>query len=75
MAHQVKFSIPERELGRSDIEFKVRKGRKNTKGVVGTLKISKGAVVWTPTGLAKGYKIGWSTLASLIMNKGRFGSY
>ena len=26
--HDVKFSIPERELGKADIEFKIKKGRK-----------------------------------------------
>jgi len=42
MAHNVKFSIPERDLGRSDVEFCVSDGRAK----IGTLKVSKGTVVW-----------------------------
>ncbi len=46
MAHKVRFSIPERELGKADIEFKVnREGAR-----FGTLKISKGSVVWVRAG-------------------------
>jgi hypothetical protein len=68
-------TIPERELGKSDIEFKVRKGRRTKKDLIGTLKVSKGAIVWTPEGKAKGYKITWAGLASLIKKHGRYGNY
>jgi hypothetical protein len=56
MAHKVKFSIPERELGRADIEFKVRRNA----AMFGRLKVSKGAIVWVPKGKGRGYKIRWS---------------
>ncbi|HZT14300.1 MAG TPA: hypothetical protein VFA29_15975 [Candidatus Baltobacteraceae bacterium] len=44
MAHDVTFILPERPLGNSDIDVQVKRD-----GVMfGTLKISKGAVVWLP---------------------------
>jgi hypothetical protein len=42
MAHKVTFSLPERELGRADIEFLVKKDAE----VLGTLKVSNGSLVW-----------------------------
>jgi len=44
MAYQVDFTIPSRTLGRADVTFVVK-----TRGkVVGTLEVSKGALVWYP---------------------------
>jgi hypothetical protein len=40
--HEVRFSLPERELGKADIEFKIKKDGK----AFGTLQVSKGAIVW-----------------------------
>ena len=54
MAHSVDFSIPARDLGRSDVEFNVNRGD----GKLGTLKVSKGSVVWFPFGTSYGYKLG-----------------
>ena len=56
MAHEVDFSIPTRDLGRSDVEFNVNKdGQK-----IGTLKVSKGSVVWFPADTSYGYKLTWN---------------
>jgi hypothetical protein len=53
--HKVRFSIPERELGTANIEFKV-----NQDGMkFGTLRISKGSIVWFPRDKSKGHKVGW----------------
>ena len=42
MAHDARFSVPERPLAHADIEFNVfQNGEK-----FGTLRVSKGAVVW-----------------------------
>lgn len=38
----VKFTIPERDLGKADVEFKVKEGGR----LIGTLKVSKAAVEW-----------------------------
>lgn len=60
--HEVKFSIPERELGKSDIQFKVKKRGK----LFGTLRISKGAMVWFPKDTSYGHKISWTDLDAVM---------
>ena len=62
MAHDVSFSIPKRTLGRSDVEFDVK--RDDVK--LGTLKISKGTVVWFPSGTTYGHKMGWKKFDELM---------
>lgn len=56
MAHDVLFSIPPRALGRSDVEFTVRKNGR----VVGTLSVSKGSLVWFPKRRSYGLKMRWN---------------
>ena len=41
MAHEVRFSLPERQLGRADAEFNVKRDGQ----ALGRLKISNGSVV------------------------------
>ena len=53
--HKVSFSIPERELGRADVEFIV----KVDGAILGTLAISNGSLVWFPKGTTYGCKMGW----------------
>ncbi len=55
-SHRVTFNIPERELGRADIEFRVQRNG----SLLGTLKISRGAVVWTPAYAQRGRKVSWT---------------
>lgn len=55
MAHEVWFYIPERKLGKADIEFYVRRDDQR----LGTLKISKGSLVWFPKDAKVGYKAFW----------------
>jgi hypothetical protein len=66
--HNVKFVIPERDLGKADIEFNVKRS-----GVkVGTLRISKGSIVWFPKDKSYGFKIGWTKFDELMQEqKGR----
>lgn len=66
MKHDVTFSIPERELGRADVEFHVSLGS----GKVGLLKVSKGSVVWVPKDHTYGYKLGWKSLDSIMREHG-----
>jgi hypothetical protein len=42
--HRVTFTLPEAELGNADIQLKVKRGG----SVLGTLLVSKGAIVWRP---------------------------
>jgi hypothetical protein len=54
--HNVSFSMPERDLGRADVEFLVKQD-----GVVlGTLAVSNGSLVWFPRGTSYGCKMGWT---------------
>ena len=66
MKHNVSFTIPKRELGRADIEFSVKKGRER----FGTLKVSKGAIVWTPANKKQGYKVTWIQLSEFAQADG-----
>ncbi|MCH8275477.1 MAG: hypothetical protein IH851_11885 [Armatimonadetes bacterium] len=68
MAHRVTFTVPERPVGNADIEFSVHAN--DTR--VGTLKISKGKLVWMPA-YAKRYEFGlsWARLAKLMEEHGR----
>jgi hypothetical protein len=58
MAHDIKFRITE-----DDAEFKIGSGR----SIIGTLKISKGALVWFPKwNELGGIKIGWKNFDVLM---------
>jgi hypothetical protein len=66
VAHNVTFTIPERELGKADIEFHVNKdGQK-----FGTLKVSKGSLVWLPKDHTYGFKVGWAKLEAFMKENG-----
>lgn len=54
--HEVEFTLPRRSLGRADVEFVV----KQDGGVLGTLTVSNGSVVWFPHKTSYGYKVSWS---------------
>ena len=69
MAHDVKFTVPERPVGNADIEFAITKDRSK----FGKLRVSKGAIVWIPANKHYGYKLGWPKLAELAENHGRKG--
>jgi len=68
VAHRVSFSLPERELGRADVEFLVRKDG----SVFGKLLVSKGAIVWRTKWTSKrGKKVGWVQFADLMHKYGQ----
>jgi len=67
MAHKVTFSVPERGLGREDIEFVVKKD-----GVrFGTLLVSKGAVEWRATNKVYRRRLSWDRFDQLMRATGR----
>lgn len=70
MAHEVRFILPWRRLGKEDLVFEVREEGE----LVGTLAISKGAVVWWPGRKKLGYKMGWERFdrAMRAGTRGRF---
>lgn len=66
MTHDVTFSLPQIGLGRADAEFKVKRDG----AVLGTLKASKGALVWVPRDAKYGYRIDWESFDSVMKANG-----
>lgn len=66
--HDVRFSIPERELGKADIEFLVKKDGK----VFGTMKVSKGSIVWFPKDTTYGHKTSWNDFDKFMKTQERY---
>lgn len=62
MAHEVHFIIPSRKLGRSDVEFQVYSDDE----MLGTLKVSKGTIVWFPANTIYGHRLGWASFDKLM---------
>ena len=60
--HDVSFSIPQRALGKSDVEFLVKSDR----AVLGTLAVSNGSIVWFPKGTTYGLKVGWNKFNDMM---------
>ncbi len=64
--HEVDMTLPKRELGRADAVFDVK-----TDGVtLGASHVSRGAVVWFPTGTTYGYKVSWTRFNDLMQEHG-----
>jgi hypothetical protein len=67
--HDVSFNIPQRALGKADVEFLV----KQDGAVLGTLAVSNGSVVWFPKGTTYGLKTGWQKFSDIMQkNATRF---
>ncbi len=67
MAHDVTFSIPERTLGKADVEFKIKQDGE----VIGRLKVSKGSVVWVRRNASYGYKMTWQKFDEIMREHGK----
>jgi len=67
MAHQITFTIPEQPLGKVDAEFTV----KIDKQTLGTLKISKGSLDWTPAGYSheNPFRVSWTKFDEWMRNR------
>ena len=65
--HDVTFTIPERSLGRSDLEFRVKKDSE----VVGRLRVSKGAIEWVPRNQTLGYRMTWAQFDKVFQTEGK----
>jgi hypothetical protein len=60
--HIVQFTLPERPLGKSPLQFEVYLGAKRKVGSkFGTLRISNGRLVWKEK--TKQYKVSWEGFA------------
>lgn len=62
MAYDVAFTIPQRVLGKADVEFRVKRNG----GALGTLKVSNGTAVWAPVNKQYGFKMGWKDFGELM---------
>jgi hypothetical protein len=65
--HDVTFTIPERALGKADLEFNVKRNGE----MIGRLKVSNGSIVWVPKNAQLGYKIGWVKFDALMQEHAR----
>jgi len=69
MAHYVEFAIPDRPLDRADVTFRVWRDDE----MFGTLKVSKGTLVWFPANTRFGYRVDWDRFDQLMQeNVGSF---
>lgn len=59
--HDVSFNIPQRSLGKADVEFLVKRDT-----VLGTLVVSNGSIVWFPKGTTYGLKVGWKKFNEMM---------
>lgn len=66
-AHDVYFTLPERKLGRTDIEVRVKRNG----SAFGRLLISEGALEWLPAKkwVKSGIRIGWVQFDQYARNK------
>lgn len=64
--HEVKFTVPERPLGKADVEFAITRDGES----LGRLKVSNGTIVWVPKNKSYGYKLGWVKFDELMQNNG-----
>ena len=67
--HDVFFTVPERELGKADIEFKIKRDR----SAFGRLRVSNGSLVWIPANKSYGYKLAWTTFDEMARKDGEAG--
>jgi hypothetical protein len=65
--HDVTFTVPERPIGKADVEFRIKKDSE----ILGRLKLSNGSIVWVPKNQSYGYKIGWSEFDKLMQSNGK----
>lgn len=63
--HDVRFTVPERELKRAPIQFEVRRNKQ----AFGTLEISEGGLNWWPFKKQRSIGIGWSDFDKFAREK------
>lgn len=68
--HDVFFTLPERELGKADVEFKIKRNG----NAFGRLRVSNGSLVWIPANKTYGYKLAWTTLNDIAPKHGEGGN-
>jgi hypothetical protein len=64
--HDVVFTVPQRPLGKADIEFVIYQDGKK----FGDLRVSKGALEWIPADKTYGTKFSWKQFNALAAENG-----
>ncbi len=62
--HDVTFDVPQRRLGKADINFEVKVDGE----FFGKLAISNGSLVWFPRSSRNGLKMGWKRFDEMMQN-------
>ena len=65
--HDVSFTLPERSLGKADIELKVKRDGE----ILGRLKISNGTLVWVQKNAKYGFKVDWVKFDQFMSENGK----
>ena len=65
--HSVTFQPPARKLEQADVVFQVRSDGEK----LGTLKVSKGSVVWLWANKQYGFKMGWERFGEMMEEHAR----
>jgi hypothetical protein len=66
MAHDVRFTVTERDLENSPVVFRIKRDGK----VVGTLEISKGGLTWYSRKKQYGPNLSWAAFDKLMQDEG-----
>ena len=64
--HDVYFKIPEKDLGKAGVEFRVRKNKR----ALGKLRISEGGALWIPANNTYGRRLAWSDFGKAFQEHG-----
>ena len=64
--HKVNFIVPERPLGKADVEFNIKRDDE----ALGRLKVSNGTVEWVPKNKKYGFRLGWVEFDKLMQGNG-----
>ena len=68
--HSVRFTVPYRDLGRSDVEFKIYgKERRKDSHLIGTLYVSHGALEWRSRKKHNIVKLDWDDFDRYMQQK------
>lgn len=65
--HEVKFTVPERPLGKADVVFDIKRDNE----AFGRLKVSNGTIVWVPKNKIYGFQLAWATFDELMQQSGK----
>ncbi len=63
--HDVFITLPERQLGRADAEFRIKRNSQ----AYGKLRVSEGGLEWVPANKQSGIRIAWTEFDRFARDK------